>query len=485
MLGGQQSICLTVFTASDYCGSCGNMGAAAIFTGSSGQAQNLSMYEWTADEATKTWKRAAKAQARANDIQHTVLREETLLQLRALIVDHKRDLFVEFQAADQFNDYHISVEKWAKACSRVLGRSIPWKSLLSNDHCRALASPIAHEVRGKLVCYTHFLARYQVRVRNTMNRHAGFRRKIASTVYEMLLFADAPLKDILQTIDPSHDGLVSVEKMQDVLSGVLPNISSSEARTMLRTTSAAEFKCQDHNRSCEVSTADLLQGLEIRFASYFAKPAPAGASWIPQRVKMIGQDILQSQRDAANHKLGTSAAQLLMDFFQQSDSNGDGFLDASEFVKALSPLPSCQALSEQQMTALVDYCDVIPNGRINYFEFLHNFNIEAHHDVAGHVVEDIMEGFQRVMYFDYRRLVVNVMEQIAGSRQTRCTPDQFGSAVKVVNDEHQLLTEEQLKILVETLTVDKDGLFDYREYFDSFEIVDTALGCDEALIAQH
>ena len=39
-----------------------------------------------------------------------------------------------------------------------------------------------------------------------------------------------------------------------------------------------------------------------------------------------------------------------------------------------------------------------------------------------------------------------------------------------------LLTGEQIDLLMETLSVDEDGRFDYNGYFDSFEILDTAMG---------
>ena len=37
MLPGQRSVCLTLFTASDYCGGCGNRGAVVVFAGGGGQ----------------------------------------------------------------------------------------------------------------------------------------------------------------------------------------------------------------------------------------------------------------------------------------------------------------------------------------------------------------------------------------------------------------------------------------------------------------
>lgn len=43
-----------------------------------------------------------------------------------------------------------------------------------------------------------------------------------------------------------------------------------------------------------------------------------------------------------------------------------------------------------------------------------------------------------------------------------------------------LLTDEQIEVLIDTLDVDDDGKLDFAEYFESFEIIDTAAGVGSA-----
>ena len=39
-----------------------------------------------------------------------------------------------------------------------------------------------------------------------------------------------------------------------------------------------------------------------------------------------------------------------------------------------------------------------------------------------------------------------------------------------------MLAEEQIKMLIDTLVLDGEGLLDFKGFFDDFDIIDTALG---------
>ena len=54
---------------------------------------------------------------------------------------------------------------------------------------------------------------------------------------------------------------------------------------------------------------------------------------------------------------------------------------------------------------------------------------------------------------------------------------QFEVALVNVNAAHDfVLAEEQIKMLIDTLVLDGEGLLDFKGFFDDFDIIDTALG---------
>lgn len=330
-----------------------------------------------------------------------------------------------------------------------------------------------------------------------MGKHAGFRREIASKLYEALLLDDRDLRSTLASIDPSGDGRVSVEELQAVLSRVLPCVTPDQCWTMLRT-------IVDHrNPDGTVSVYEFLESFQLRFASTFAKPAPPDAAWIPSLLPKIGLDIVQQGRLAqqtsgrlglyqttgslgqttgstASGRVGlnsfSSVAKLLTEFFEAKDTSRSGYLEYGELVTALQGLPSCQGLSMENVAAVAQFCDLTGSGRVNYLEFLTDFSVEAGHSMAEKLHEDHLESIYRALFFNLKGVVAQVLEQYIVPGQQRCTPEEFLKALCAANASQRLLTDDQLAVLVDTLSVDADGCFDFREYFASFKIVDTALG---------
>jgi len=127
----------------------------------------------------------------------------------------------------------------------------------------------------------------------------------------------------------------------------------------------------------------------------------------------------------------------------------------------------------------VEYCDFLGNGRINYLEFLHSFNVEANSKLAEELHEDLLEGIYRVLYFDYRSLVGSALRHYVMPLAKRCTAREFELALSAVNTTQCLLAEAQISLLIDTLSLDEDGTFDFEDFFASFEVIDTALGADE------
>ncbi len=484
-LEGQESICLEVFTASDYCGTSGNNGSLVVLRGDGGVAKSVKVEEWTHKQALTTWMSVKndKIPSPSKDVEALAIaaervHDEYLWALKGLIQEKKQELFEVFRRHDVDDDFHVPISVWKNVCDEVIG-SFPWEMLLGSEPSRSIASKILRTNslnEEPLVNYTEFLGRYQIRCNSVLGNREGFRRQIASMIYNSMMLQDQSLRDTIATFDQNGDGVVSLDEFQSLISHVIPCISPCQTFGMMRSSVA-------HSENGMVKVHELLDSLVLRFASFNSKPAPSNASWITAKMHQVGKDIIDLQQQKRNVGEGsTSVSELLSDFFVDHDTDRSGFLELGEVKTALRVLPSCQCetLSEADLDVLVQHCDLSGDGRLNYLEFLADFYIEPNDPLTHHVCEDVLESFFRILYFVYRPSVAKALEHYIVPGSHMCTIKQFGDALRAVNTPKGLLTEEQINILLDTLdcgagTLDDDAetQFDFAEYFASFEVIDT------------
>ncbi len=219
-VAGQQTICLTLFTASNYCGGCGNNGAVVVFWGeeASGAVAGMRVDEWAPVDALRSWEEAVRATSAptatvrepAGDdaaLVATLLRQDVLRNVKMLITERKHELFAEFRRLDDTFDLYLPVPVWVQACTRVLGK-LPWGALLGDDPTQAVAAVTLHG-EAPLVGYSIFLARHQISHANVMGQHAGLRKAITSRLFCSLLVDNQTLRETLLALDPNQDGQVS------------------------------------------------------------------------------------------------------------------------------------------------------------------------------------------------------------------------------------------------------------------------------------
>merc|ERR1712032_506617 len=101
--------------------------------------------------------------------------------------------------------------------------------------------------------------------------------------------------------------------------------------------------------------------------------------------------------------------------------------------------------------------------------------------------EDLLEGIYRVLYFDFRGVVAQTLEQYLVPGTTRCTPIEFAMVLRAANAARGgILAGVQIDMLRDTLSVDEaDGRFDFEEYFASFEILDMAMIGSDTDLGEH
>eukprot|EP00755_Sulcionema_specki_P035531 Sspe_Gene.2475::Locus_820_Transcript_1_1_Confidence_1.000_Length_2730::g.2475::m.2475 len=436
----QMGMLLTVFSASNYTGTAANMGAVVVFRGSVENFEVLEHYAQPLDylldveqetiDATQQLRRVANMEkdGRQRQLQSStgLMDCQIMDRLKHLIVRRKHELFEWFWSVDEEKDQHVSPEMWREGCSCVLTDELPWQTVQEK---LGVVDPVSNRV-----CYTSFLSRFQIRFRNKFGLHAGFRRAITDRVFETLLLTDLSLRETFAVLDRNDDGLVSLREFQEVLSNVGTGLTRSQIQALLQTTAA---HASHPGANGKLSVDDFLARLQLKYSSTHAKPATKETMWVPQFLGKLAKDIVQQQQKTAA-KEGLSVLQgdgpvaLLTEFFNRSDQNRNGFLEKQEFIDAIKPLPSCKALTAEQLDQIGVYCDVVGNGRINYLEFLHAFHIE---DTAGPgLAEDVLEQVHRVLYFDFSIPLMRSLRVVDEEDTGRVTAAQFERVLETVNN---------------------------------------------------
>merc|ERR1712039_1055317 len=181
-----------------------------------------------------------------------------------------------------------------------------------------------------------------------------------------------------------------------------------------------------------------------------------------------------------------SVATVLRRFFEEADKDENGYLELEEFIDAIKHFECCAGFNTDKLRAIGAYVDLNNDGRLNYAELLsalcvrHVDGTNARKHGPKALLEDMLEAVHRVLYFEYAKPLRTMLRHLSPPGCTRCTPAKFQRALVALNDGVGcgLLTVQQICSLVEsldvnTLATEQQGHFDFEDYFNSFEIVDT------------
>jgi len=491
-----KSSCLTIFSASNYCGEVGNLGAVLLLAEGEDE-QLVEHYAPTIPELLLMEAESCSAQDRikrqaACQKQHRLMRrsasekmlQEVTRQVQELVVKHKTDLFEYWSDVDTSprGVFQIPANLWREGCAAILDTSLPWVRLQE-------AMGVADECG--LVHYVNFLTRFRVAFTASYGiSAAGWQRAAWCQLMDMLLKADLPLREALAALDPTNDGLVSGVEFAQLLQNCHIGISALRARALLRSV-AVHARHQSgtsdsgwDSRAPTVSVWELLGRLQVTLPVSRIKPVdPDMESWAIERLRPLAVAVLADARERFAQTTKHSHAEwpvpkLLAAWFEDVDSDRNGFLEYNEFISALQQIgpalsrAGCPA-DTASLTKLATYCDVSESGHINYYELLNGLTWQ---DSLGlELQQDMAESVNAAIYFH----MVPVERALRGFdiRSTgHVSPEHFTAALRAVTtavgSNTGALSRTEISSLVEHLP-QHDGLVNYENFLRSFRIVDT------------
>eukprot|EP01063_Lacrimia_lanifica_P026726 TRINITY_DN364_c0_g1_i2.p1 TRINITY_DN364_c0_g1~~TRINITY_DN364_c0_g1_i2.p1 ORF type:complete len:928 (+),score=421.11 TRINITY_DN364_c0_g1_i2:62-2845(+) len=476
----QAGMCLTVFSASNYSGNNANMGAVVMFNNG---VQNMEILEHYAqdiqylNESEKETKDATqqiramvasreKAAHKKMIASSTgMLKSQLIDEIKSLIVRKKTELFEWFWHIDPEKDLHVSPEIWQEGCASVLSENLKWEEI--QDLMMVL------DKSSGMINYSQFLSRFHVKFNNKLGLHSGFQRAITDRCYEMLLLSDLSLRETFAVLDRNDDGLVSLREFQEVLADLGTGMNKPQIQALMKT--IIQHGCHPGSGG-KLKIEEFLARVQTRYSATNRKVVTDDQAWIPGFLGQVTKDaihVVQRKGLRVEEMVMPSSSPMgyLTEFFHSTDTDRSGFLEPPEFKAALKSLACCKDLKDEQLDQIVAYCDADGNGRLNYLEFLHMFHMEdTTHSSLG---EDILDHVNRTIYFDFRIPMQRAFQQYH-TEDGRITLAQFEKLLKNVNDlmDPSPLSTEQIQALLDTLSTDDDGKFDYKGFIDSFEIID-------------
>ena len=379
----------TVFSASNYCGTSGNLGAVLIFR--HGNDRPTETYQWDPYKDPKMsgtiiTKRSRKELKRAAAVQ----------QATEYIVEHRAALLAYFRRGDPRKTGWVSFHGWAKALAQVLQVRLAWNKLVSS-----LVGPDDMDASCDGVLYERWLRRFSVELKGGCRE---WQDEVVAKISSAVLQSGGNLRRAFREIDADGSGEISAEEFRIAVRRRLPSLAvlsdtqleavvnafdadgsgqvdAAEFESLLtshiaRTTGRAAHDAGASNPSDTSRDARAVVGLQWRTRVDDDEASDRGDGAHAGGGDSAGPDRLERVLASAISRLFyTHRRELFHIWHSHFDPEGTGSIAADEFVAAIRALDAADGtgmLSEEATARLAETLDDDGNGRIDFVEFARN-----------------------------------------------------------------------------------------------------------------
>jgi len=446
---------ITVFSASNYCGSTGNYGAVVVFqadlsyTVEEHMAPDLS--ELVAEYSPTSVPLGLDSAGKEGRVDRTKLadsmHEEVIGKLRQKVMQHKDDLWWYWTQLDPQGTGRVSAAVWRQGMAAGLQLDLPWFSLQKD---------MVEVAEDGSVDYRTFLGGVNAGVQSQGFLQDGWELEVANKAFEALVSRDMTLQQTLATFDQDGDGMVSAQEFREAIAKSNVSLPDNQVKAILRAIEkdsegqlSVEHFLERFQVVCSLAGGGDMRGLEGSDANLMDR---------------IGRMLIGSG----------SRVQV----FQTIDVNKDGYVDESEFNLAMERLgarnPSMSLTQEERKRAW-HLLDMNQDGHLNYLEFCSAFKVvdkdpETTKRMVKEVVDSILAALQvhsGTLSFAFRYLDPKNLGRVS--------KEDFKVGMRALNASMQgagvngPLTDEQLEVFAEFADSDGDGNIDYQEFLAAFK----------------
>ncbi|KAL8449350.1 hypothetical protein Emag_003640 [Eimeria magna] len=393
--------CVTLFSASNYCGTTGNYGGVIIFEANlsfeiqeymAPSLQEIQQLHHETCAATmkvllqKKMKELETEAKRANRRSAAArMSHEIVQKMCKMVCEKKQDLWWCFFNMDSEGSGKITPAQWREACSIVLGQELPWVNIMK---CLRAVS------KDGLVHYNDFLGRYKVDFRPPACKHLNWRQECVARVRILMRLITA--SPAFNAAAGSIDVAEFLGRFKVVYSNSIKEDPQAKTPWLSRAlhcigkailADKAEAASR-HYEQQQLQDGGLLgEGGNRRRSSAVAEAIDLTGS---KRINYL--EFLQAFHvvdSSSNNNLAEELwGQICTTLFQHSNSirralhqfdpDLTGKVDSEDFRSALVTLNTVLArteapLTEEQIDQLVNFMDLDGEGMVEYEEFLDSF----------------------------------------------------------------------------------------------------------------
>lgn len=456
---------LTLFSASNYCGDTGNMGAFVVFKSADMQAN---IEQFMASQASSEGPSKLARTHRA-----------VIAKLIDLICASKHDLYWYFAHLDSRHTGKVSRVEWADALKTVLKLDLPFMRLV-ND-----LATVDSEGR---INYGKFLDRYKI----DLGVGADWHLKMVEKVYQKLVVACSDVTQAYKLFDVNDDGCVEYIEFVNALKKLDLGLSDAQLYDLMG--------YLDEDRDNHIDFSEFLARFQVVNQRIAAVPEEE-KKWAREKLGLIG---------AVVFKKGDKARQA----FKSLDAAGNGTLTLEEMATGLKKL--CEGsdvkLSDEEAARLARDVDADNSGNINYTEFMDAFKVndkkktagakstrrfEAATPAAGAGAGNGQKGLRRIptaelrgqewdsanmedlltTLYEYRVELAASFRLFDHDNSGKVSEDEFKKGLEALKlPLNRPITAYQIRELMHILDKDGDGHLDYDEFLSGFSILNTETG---------
>lgn len=318
---------VTIFTASNYCGTSQNYGGVAIFTPSlfPQLALNRTLFEHWAPPLGIIRDILAKHQNATQDVRMFIAHEieterapldrtsaGTLTHLEqkvgeyvtSLIVHHKRDLYSAMSA--KAKKEMMKVDDWIDVCNACIGHHFPWRGIL-------VQLEVDLHNKGTEINFAAFLNRFKAGVRLGEGVVDTWESAVIRGFFHELFSKDLLIQAALMTEMQQQGPTVTEARLKDILMVNCPTVSEAQVVVFCQ---ALSEKSQSHPL---IDITTVLAALSEYIRSYFSLIDAAPDAVQSEAVVQVGRDSIEfftNLRLAVNSKSRYGPGDHLLNFFR-------------------------------------------------------------------------------------------------------------------------------------------------------------------------
>jgi len=471
---------ITVFSASNYCGAAANRGGTIVFDKATfpkyktheHYAPPLEVVPALASmEGYAHWQKKGEVQeALDNKGVEDRWWQTTLLLQQIRIVEHKPELWqalVRHSAGVPV----VSYESWCLVLSEVLGEHIDWETAWTGWGL----GPKTQKVN-----FVDFLGRFAALLGK--EEYMSVKYRTLQGVFQKITHELPRLRDTIQLFDRNGDGKVERSEAEEAISMLNADLTDLE-----RTDFINLLFCNPSGEKCmtEMNVDELLERLAMAYKHSRQLVKEEGHT---ERERLLGEvlrKVAQVMVDSgafsptSGSSLDDKLPKKVSEVFREFDSDGNGFVEVTEFVAGVSKVPGIfqvqlsngEAMSqdilveiatsladEEQGIGILTFLEAMEQAREDDFTISeHMFSVIMRHRIAlrGALALIDVDRSGRVQKDDMQRLFTALGE------------------VLVENGErvHQLWTSDEISDVCEALALDGETI-EYEEVLNTFQVVD-------------